>query len=145
MSAIAAAVGGATAATFAGVLANRLGARHEDETVLTAARELADEVAEELERDSDDDDDDDDDEIERDAEGRAVPSSALVHELEDVKLAGATAAIVRGGTVIAGDRSLPVVGPGECVTVDALGLGRRACGATLGPSDLVVLGVSRQG
>lgn len=140
-SAIAAAVGGATAATFAGVLANRLVTRHEDQTVLAAVRELADEIDEELERGGGDDEDDDDD-IQQDADGRPILSSVLAHELEDVKLPDASAAIVRQRDTVVGDASLPAIAAGECTAVDTLGLGRRVCAASLAGSDLVVLGVS---
>lgn len=144
VSAVAAAVGGAAAASFAGVLAGRLVASHEDETVLAAAVELADEVDEELDASPDDEGDEDDDDIQRDADGRPVLTSVLAHELEDVKLPLATASIVEGGVVIAGDAALPAVGAGRCTADEIGGVARRVCAATLDGGRQVVLGVSAE-
>ncbi len=142
VSAIAAAIGGAAAAMFAGVLAGRLVASHEDEMVLAAAVELADEVDEELPRTSDDDEEDTD--IERYADGRPILASVLLHELQDVKQPLATASVVADGTAVAGDRSLPLVAEGRCITDEHGGLARRVCAAALDDGRLVLLGVSAE-
>ena len=148
LSAVAAAVGGATAAGFAGVVAGRLVAQHEDETVIAAAVELADEIDEELQREPGEGDDDepdaDDDDIVRDASGRPELASVLAHELEDVELPLATASVVAQYEVLAGDSSLPPVATGSCVTDEHEGYPRRICAAALGGGRLVRLGVSAE-
>jgi len=140
VSAVAAAIGGAAAATFAGVLAGRLVTRHEDETVLAAAIELADEIGEELEAPDGNDEDD----ILHDASGRPLLASVLAHELEDVKQPLATASVVAQGVVVAGDSSLPRIATGGCVTDEHEGLPRRICAAALGDGRQVLLGVSAE-
>jgi two-component system, OmpR family, sensor kinase len=138
-----AAVAGAVAAVFAGVLTGGLVARHEDHTVLAATRELADEVDDELDRDPDEVDDDDDD-IEIDREGRPVLASVLSHELNDVKEPGASAAIVDGGRTVVGDASLPELPAGECTTTEHSGSPRRVCAELLADGTLVLLAVSAE-
>ncbi len=138
-----AAVAGACAAMFGGVLTGRLVERHEDREVLTAARELADEIREELERGAPNDIDDEHP-IVIGPDGRPVLASVLDHELADVKQPNAVGSIVEAGAVIAGDRELPIVAAGACELIELHGLPRRVCAQQLDEGRVVALGVSAQ-
>jgi len=140
ISALAVAIGSAAAAVLSAVVADGLVENHENDTVHALAVELASEVTEEMQGGPDGIDDDDDD-IELDAQGRPVLSSVLVHELRDVKRPLASAAIIDADETIAGDRTLPYVGAGECTLQPGREHTLRVCGALLEDGSLVLLGV----
>jgi signal transduction histidine kinase len=109
-SGLAAALGGIIAAVAAGVTARELVATHEDESVRAAALELADEVDEES-RDADEDPESDE---HGDEPENGSLAALLAHELADVDMPGASAAIRRGSELLAGDPQLPTVASGKC-------------------------------
>ncbi|MEY4510251.1 MAG: hypothetical protein RLZZ450_2373, partial [Pseudomonadota bacterium] len=148
-SALAAALGGSVAALSTGITARELVSKHEKKNLKAAARELADEVRDELEELAEPDDDDEPDEhaerveltqlaVHPDGE-RLVLTKLLAHELGDVKLPSATAVIRRRGQVIVGDARLPFPERGDCDVTVHLGTQVRACTVAMGNDTLTLV------
>ena len=129
--ATAAALGGGVAALSAGFTGHELVAAHETATLRAAAVELVDEVTEEVYGESDEDKDEASDEA-RDPRPRRTFPQALVHELEDVKIPDAQAAVWLDGKLVAGDPELPRLTAGECAQWTLSGIEQRACSVRQG-------------
>jgi signal transduction histidine kinase len=126
-SALAAALGGISAALSTGVTARELVSQQEQKSVRAEAKDLAKEVLEELEEDADE---------YRAALAGAAPVApgvdplltlVLAHELEDVKLPSALAAIHDARGLLAGAPDLPRPERNECVLVTHRERPLRAC------------------
>lgn len=108
-SALAASLGGAVAAVASGLTARELIHRHQDQTLLKATEDLASEMREEFEEE---------DEAEAELEygpGGRTWQAVLLHELEDVKLPDARAALSQAGRFLTGDPTLARPAAGECL------------------------------
>lgn len=116
-SALAAALGGATATVAASLASRHLVEAQDHRLLLEANRELIDETLEELE----------DEESSDDYPGFGTLAGALAHELEDVDLPNARAAVFREGERVAGDPSIPRIAVGTCRDYVEEAGPRRAC------------------
>jgi len=149
-SALAAALGGSVAALSTGITARELVSKHEKKNLKAVARELSDELLEELDelRTGEDDDDEPDERLERaqlqrlaqqpDGEQRVL-ARLLAHELEDVKLPGARAVVRAAQDVVAGDPRLPHPARGDCDLTVYQGTSLRACTVPLGERTLTLV------
>jgi two-component system OmpR family sensor kinase len=120
-SATAAAIGGCAAAIASAWSADLLVSSHEDEALLGAARELADEIYE------------DDDEVDDDDDERSLDDS-LAHELDELDLSGARAVVHERGVAIAGDARVAPIPPGACRSSGTT----RACAVAAGGRVLTI-------
>lgn len=138
-TALATAASGALAALIAGVSARTLLERQEDQTIVRAAIELADEVRDDVE------DLDDLDEEYASYRGNEPPSLSLIlrHELEDVKLPSARAALFVGDARVAGEPELPRLAHQRCTNLSSA-LPLRACGTEYGETGSLTLAVSAE-
>lgn len=126
--AAAAALAGTGSALSAGITGRELVSAHDVAVHRAAALELAEEVREEVYGEDDDEDSDEDSEL------RTFPD-ALAHELEDVKLPGARAAIDMDGERVAGDPTLPRLTRDGCESLTREGVALRACSVPLGDAE----------
>ncbi len=143
-SAVAAALGGIISASSAGLTAKGLIGKQEKASLRHAADELADEVRDELDESEDDADED----AEEAAEAAALAALAsepgkrldwaLAHELQDVELRGARAAIFEHGARLAGDPALPLLDQDECAIHEVDGKTMRVCAVAMQGKTLVL-------
>ncbi len=144
-SALAAAIGGATAALASGTAATGLLGAHEEETLRAAALQLAREVDDEVE------------EAREDAEEEGVFETregsdlehrfyrdALDDEIEDVELPAARARIDGALGLVTGDAALPRAEPGECTDGVLAGAPIRTCTVALGGGTLTLATSARE-
>jgi signal transduction histidine kinase len=123
-AALAAALAGGVAAAAAGIAARELVASHEESALRAAVTDMRDELRE--------DDEDESSPPERDMDQR------LLHELDDLKLAGARAALIAHGRVVAGDGALPALDAGSCREQDEPGKSLRLCALPFQDATLVL-------
>lgn len=123
-SAVAAALGGVVASLTAGITAEELVDKHEAKTIRKATAKLVEEVSEE--RDEDDGIDE-----------HGSLQNLLDHELAELKLFGAEAAIHRAGERLAGATDIEPLKPGTCRHVRGAAT-YRLCTQRMGPELLTL-------
>ncbi|HEY8428573.1 MAG TPA: HAMP domain-containing sensor histidine kinase [Sandaracinaceae bacterium] len=137
-SALAAAIGGASAALVSGTAATGLLAAREDEALRAAAHRLAREVEDEVEDELDEAEEGGLPIEAREGARRAAYREALADELDDVELPAARARIDDALGLVAGDGALPRARAGECSPGVLDGAPVRACTVALGSGTLTL-------
>ena len=135
-SALAAALGGALAALVGGLTASAWLEANEDREVLIAARDFSEEITEEL-HEAEEDDTVDEHRHFRLVHGERTLANLLVHEMEDVKLPGGSAAVLDGVILEAGDATLPEPEMNRCSIDRSRAVARRVCAVPFEPNPVV--------
>lgn len=135
-SALAAALGGALAALVGGLTASAWLVVNEDREVLLAARDFSDEITEELHEAEEDDTVDERRHFSL-VHGERTLANLLIHEMEDVKLPGGTAAVLDGVVLEAGDATLPEPAMDTCLIDRTRQVARRVCAVPFDPNPAV--------